>query len=67
MANENRTIKELLEKYPEGFSVSPSGMINKTLMATSYFVAIAQAFPVAPSNGGYLVVEMTDEGLDDEA
>lgn len=60
--NEEKTIGELLQKYPAGFSVGPAGMINKTLMATSYFVAIARAYPVAPENGGYLVVEMTDEG-----
>ena len=62
--NEEKTIGELLKKYPAGFSVGSSGMISKTLMATSHFVAIARAYPVAPENGGYLVVEMTGEGED---
>lgn len=60
--NEEKTIGELLKKYPGGFSVGPAGMINKTLLATSHFVAVARQYPVAPMNGGYLVVEMTDEG-----
>lgn len=62
--NENKTIGDLLEKYPDGFSVGPAGMINKTLLATSYFALVARQYPVAPENGGYLVVEMTDEGND---
>lgn len=62
--NEDKSIGELLLKYPGGFSVGPGGMINKTLLATSYFVVIAREYPVAPTNGGYLVVEMTDEGED---
>lgn len=62
--NEEKTIGELLKKYPDGFAVGPGGMVNKTLMATSHFVAVARQYPVAPSNGGYLVVEMTDEGED---
>lgn len=60
--NEGKTIGELLAKYPDGFSVGPGGVVNKTMMATSHFVAIARAYPVAPSNGGYLVVEGTDDG-----
>lgn len=60
--NEEKTIDELLKKYPDGFAVGPGGMINKILMATSHFVAVARAHPVAPTNGGYLVVEMTNEG-----
>lgn len=62
--NENKTIGELLDKYPGGFAVGPAGMINKTLLATSHFTAVARQYPVAPENGGYLVVEMTDEGKD---
>lgn len=60
--NEEKTIGELLRKYPDGFSVGPAGMTNKTLLATSRFVAVARRYPVAPINGGYLVLEMTDEG-----
>lgn len=60
--NETKTIGELLERYPNGFSVGPAGTISETLLATSYFAAVARQFPVAPTNGGYLVVEMRDEG-----
>ena len=62
--NEDKSVGELLLKYPGGFSVGPGGMINKTLLATSYFAAVARQYPVAPMNGGYLVVEMADEGED---
>lgn len=62
MKNAEKTVKELLEKYPDGFSVGPGGDVNKTLMASSHFVAVAQRHPVAPPNGGYLVVEATNEG-----
>jgi len=60
--NEQKTIGELLQKYSAGFSVGPGGAINKTLLATSHFVNVAREYPVAPSNGGYLVVEATEEG-----
>lgn len=64
--NEEKTIGELLKKYPEGFAVGPAGMISRTLLASSHFVAIARAYPVAPTDGGYMVVEMTEEGEDRE-
>ncbi len=54
-------IKELLEKYPGGFAVTPGGHIQKTVYATSHFSFVAQTYPLPPSNGGYLVVEMTDD------
>ena len=56
-----KTIDHMLALYPNGFSVGPGGAINRTLMTTSHFVAIAQAYPVAPSNGGYLVVESVED------
>lgn len=56
-----KTIERMLALYPDGFSVGPGGAINRTLMATSHFVAIAQAYPVAPDNGGYLVVESVED------
>ena len=64
--NENKTIGELLEKYPAGFSVGPAGTINKTLLATSHFMNVAREYPVAPANGGYLVVEMTEINSSDD-
>ncbi len=61
MENENLTIGELLELYPGGFSVGPGGDICKTICASSHFAKIAQAYPVVPYNGGYLVVEMVEQ------
>ena len=65
--NEDRTIGELLEKYPAGFSVGPAGNINRTLLATSRFVNVAREYSVPPANGGYVVVEATNEGEDNPA
>ena len=43
--------------------MSPGGTLNRVLAASSYFVAIAANHPVAPTNGGYLVVEATGEEI----
>ena len=61
MGHEDLTIKELLEKYPDGFSIAPTGAIQKTVFASSHFAAVARNFPIAPANGGYLVVELIDQ------
>lgn len=63
MIDESTTVGELLERYPEGFSVSPGGTLNRVLAASSHFAAIAANHPVAPTNGGYLVVEATGEEI----
>lgn len=63
--NENLTIGELLKLFPGGFSVAPDGSINRTLLASSWFMAIAENYPIAPPNGGYLVIEgLSAEELD---
>ncbi len=61
MENQKLTIGELLKLYPGGFSVGPGGNINKTVLASSHFSAIATNYPVPPLNGGYLVVEMVEQ------
>lgn len=61
--DKNTTIAKLLEKYPNGFSVSCSGAISKIILATSYFTAIAKNQDKVPLNGGYLIVDMTDEKM----
>ena len=61
--NADKTVSELLERYPNGFAVGPHGHISKTLMAASYFQAIAQQYAFSPPNGGYLVVEMVENGV----
>lgn len=61
MKNKDLTIEQLLKLFPNGFSVNPIGGINKTLFATSHFTAIAAMYPMPPSDGGYLVVEMVDD------
>ena len=52
------TLEELLEKYPGGFAVGPGGDISKIIFATSHFAGVARNYPIAPSRGGYFVVEM---------
>ena len=61
MINADLTVRQLLEALPEGFSVGPNGDVSKTLMATSHFSGVAMSHPIAPQNGGYLVVEMIDQ------
>lgn len=60
MKNEDMTVREILEKYPDGAAISPGGRLAKTLFASSHFVRIASEHPIAPQNGGYLVVEMQE-------
>lgn len=57
------TISELLTIFPDGFTIGYSGNISKILLASSYFTIIAGQYPVAPSNGGYMVVEMVDDNV----
>lgn len=52
------TVDALLKMYPQGFSIGPGGALGKIVYATSHFTGVALNHPVAPSNGGYLVVEM---------
>lgn len=54
------TVAELLKEFPEGFTISPGVTLCKIVSATSRFAALAMRHPVAPLNGGYLVVEMVD-------
>ncbi|MEJ2690044.1 MAG: hypothetical protein P8130_08850 [Deltaproteobacteria bacterium] len=59
--NQGISIKELLKKYPNGFSVAANGSISRVIMATPHIRAVTLNFPAAPRKGGYLVVEMIDE------
>lgn len=56
----DKTIAELLEKFPDGFAIGPRGHISRILAATSSFAALANAYPHPPSYGGYLIVEGVD-------
>ena len=58
--NASRTIEEMLKKFPNGFSVSPDGSINRIVMATPHIRALEMAFPAAPRRSVYLLVEMID-------
>src|SRR5262249_1076141 len=58
IVNGSYTIAELLALFPNGFSVGPGGEVNKTLMASSWLRNVAQEYPVAIGNQGYLVVEL---------
>jgi len=60
MKNEDMTVREILAKYPDGAAISPGGRLSKTLFASSCFARVAQEHPIAPQNGGYLVVEMQE-------
>lgn len=57
------TVKELLEEYPDGFAVSPTGGISKTLLATSHLSAVVGLFPSAGRDQGFLVVEMVERSV----
>lgn len=60
------TLEELLKKYPNGFSIGRDGGIFKVVFAASSLVRVADAHPLPPSpNGGYLVIEATNEKIDD--
>ena len=54
----DRTVRELLELYPGGFAVAPNSTVSKTILATSLLSAVATCHPIAPRDGGYLVVLM---------
>ena len=56
-----RTVENLLDEYPNGFSVSASGTINRTIAASSHLPAIASRWPTPPPAGGYLVVDAAGE------
>lgn len=59
--NQGTSVKELLKKYPNGFSVAANGSVSKVIMATPHIRAVELYFPAAPCRGGYLVVETIDE------
>ncbi len=57
------TVAELMEKFPNGFSVGPGtpenpGVVSKIICATSHFRAIVGSYAVLDGNKGYLVVDM---------
>ena len=51
------TVGELLGLYPDGFTISASGTLEKIVGASSHLNIIARVFPLPPQNGGYLVVD----------
>jgi len=61
----NITIKELLYKYPSGFSVSPFGKIRPTIYAASTLITL-EAYVKPPTNGGYIAFDSAQERLHDE-
>lgn len=57
------TIKELMEKFPNGFSIGPGkpedpGTISKIIFASSHFHALVSQYNMLTGNQGYLVVDM---------
>lgn len=57
------TIKELMEKFPNGFSIGPGkpdnpGRASKIIFASSHFHAIVSRYNHLTGNQGYLVVDM---------
>lgn len=62
---QDATIKQMLGKYPGGFSISYNGTVCKIIFVASHLASLATEHPIAPQNGGYLVVEMTaDKGVE---
>ncbi len=59
--DKNTTVVDLLKKYPDGFSVSPSRSISKIIFASSHLQFIINSRDGVPLSGGYLIVDMTDE------
>lgn len=59
--NQGPTVEELLQRYPNGFSVAADGSISRVIMATPHIRAVALNFPAAPCKGGYLVVVRTND------
>lgn len=60
------TVRELMTRFPGGFAVGPGtseqpGELSRVLAATSHLSKVAQRYPVAEGNQGYMVVDM-DEG-----
>ena len=60
--NQGTSIEELLKKYPDGFAVAADGSVGRVLMASPHIRTVSLRFPSTPSRGGYLVIEMIDEG-----
>jgi len=52
------TVKEMLQRFPEGFAVSYSGSVSRIVDASSHPAALLNAS--MPANGGFLAVEMVD-------
>jgi hypothetical protein len=60
------TVAELMARFPAGFNVGPGtperpGDLCRNVAASSHLFKIAQAYPLPPGNGGYVVVDMDPE------
>ncbi len=60
------TVAELMAKFPGGFAIGPGspeniGTLSRVLAASSHLSKIVHAYPLPPSNGGYMVVDMDEE------
>jgi hypothetical protein len=51
---------ELLQKYPGGFAVTPSGKVMPVVAVSDNLMTIAESNPLPPDDGGYLVVRPED-------
>ena len=54
---DDKTVGELLTRFPRGFAVSATGTISRTIIGTSHLPAIIKRWPLPPAGGGYLVVD----------
>jgi len=58
VSNPDITIQQLLKRFPDGFSVSKTGNIYEVVKASGTLTPVAEEFPLAPENGGYLVIRV---------
>ena len=61
MSNIDKTVGELLARFPHGFAISASGTIGRTITGSSHISAIINRWPIPPNGGGYLVVDSDDD------
>ena len=58
VSNPDITVKQLLQRFEDGFSVSKTGNIYEVIKASETLMPVAEEFPLPPENGGYLVIRV---------